>query len=131
MNADWQVLTRKVNLEASGGNDTATFGLELGSPYRHLTMWVFVAGDSPNVNAQPKFGGVNDGSVVNITSNGMTKVFQVGVDEIRPPSRRLDKHPDDTGPVFAPKSELQVTNADAAPVELHIYILCSASVGGA
>ncbi len=130
MNGDWQQLTRRIFLADSGG--TVTLPFPLGSPNRHLVAWVHI-GDSAaaiNVDAQPRFANINEGSAVNITAAGLTKVFQVGVDEIRPQSRNLSSHVDDDAPAFEPVFDLVVTNNGAASVIASIYIIAALSVGG-
>lgn len=130
MNAEYLQLTRRVNLEASGGADSVTIELNSGTPYRHLVMWIYSQA-TPNLTAQPLYGGINDGASVNVTTPGMTKVFQAAVDEIRPATRVVVKHPSDIGPAFSAKPALEITNSAANPVMISIYVIAAASPGGA
>lgn len=125
MDMDHVLLARKVTLAPTGiPGDVVTFTLESGIPYRYYTAWVYV-GDSigtVDVDAQPLFGGANDGTVTNITSSGVYKVYQISTDEIRPPTT-INKHPSDTSKPFILKSELSVTNNDSESVEVTVYMI--------
>jgi hypothetical protein len=130
MNAEYLQLTRRVNLEASGGADSITIEFESGTPYRHLAMWIY-SQSVPNLTAQPLYGGVNDGSSTNVNTAGMTKVFQAVVDEIRPATRGINKHPSDGRPAFIVKPALKITNNAANPILISIYMIAAATPGGA
>ena len=108
MLAEHLQLTRRFRL-VPGTPQTLT--LESGTPYRHTTMWVRVNSEATvNVNAQPQFGGINDGSAVVLTDSTPTKVFQVTVEEVRPATRLTNKHSDDSVKAESMKSELVLTN---------------------
>lgn len=115
---------------ANGQSVTAT--LESGTPYRHYLIWAHVAGNGTiNVNVQPRFANANDGSVVNIAATGMTKVFQVPLEEIRPATRGLQKEKDSPVYPFVAKSEAVITNNGANIVNITVYQMAAADPGGA
>jgi len=94
--------------------------------------WVYVLSATPNIDVQPKFAGYDDGAPVTISSKGATTVFKVPVEEIRPSTRGLSKHPDDEGPPYSMKSELVIQNQDVVnEIEFSVYMLATATVGGA
>jgi hypothetical protein len=131
MNAEFIQLIRNVNVAANGG--TATIELESGTPYRHFIVWAKVSQLGViDIDAQPIYAGQNDGSAVNITSTDITKVFQCPVDEIRPATRGLIKHADDTGPAFSAKPGVLLTNNNLTiDANVNIYMIAAASPGGA
>ena len=137
MNAEYQTLSRYLKLDDTGGApaNTVTIPFHSGSPYRHLTVWARVVADGTiNVDFQPRFIGVDEGSAVNVATTTPTKIFQAGVDEIRPPSSssNLKKHPDDEAPALLPLFEMVVINSSATvPVVVHLYMTLAASPGGA
>ena len=137
MNVEHLLLAKKLSLAANGGTETLT--LESGSPYRHYMAWVVVDAPipvgalpiTPDIDVQPMFGGENDGGVVNIIDNVPTKVIQVPVEQIRPPTI-LRKHPDDDSAPVALKSELVITNSHlTADAEVSVYMMAAATIGGA
>jgi hypothetical protein len=108
MNVEYQQITRRIRALPGIVN---TFILESGTPYRHLTMWVWVhTNGTKNLTAQPQYGGVNDGGATVITDNIPAKVFQVTVEEVRPANRIRVKHPDDVGPAVEIDSSIDLTN---------------------
>jgi len=130
--AEYLQLVKKVELAALAGApaNAALFTLESGTPYRHCTSWVHVAGAGIiNVDVQPLIGGANDGAVVNFSSSGVKKVFQVTPEELRPATRFNISDP--TQIPFIIKSELQITNKGANPVVISVYMLAAAAPGGA
>jgi hypothetical protein len=135
MNVEHLLVARKLVLAANGG--TATLALEAGTPYRHYCAWLVVDAfglttDTPDVDVQPKFGGEVDGAVVNVTDRVPTKVYQVVVEEIRPPTRGYVKHPNDASPPLPLKSELEITNSHLTiEVQLTVYMMATATIGGA
>ena len=60
-----------------------------------------------------------------------TKVFQIPVEEVRPPTRGLKKHPDDATIPAILKSELNLSNDAAEVVTISVYIMAMATPGGA
>lgn len=132
MNAEFLQISRFIELAATGdpgGNDVKTITLESGTPYRHLAM--YLNGSATAVTAQPLFGGANDGAATNVTGAINQKIYQIGVDEVRPSTRGLQTHPDDGGVPVPLKSELRLTNTDAAVARLSVFIVAAASPGGA
>lgn len=131
MTAEYVQVTRQLKLEATGGADSATIPLEIGTPYRHLIVWAKADGGTINVNVQPVYMGVNEGSATNLTTNAPTSAFQSSVDEIRPATRpeAIRKHPNDESKAFTPTFEVVVTNAAAAPVTVNLYMLAAATPG--
>jgi len=120
-----------VVLAATGGADTITLSLESGTPYRHYIAWAKVHASTINVSIQPQFGGENDGAVVNIITAPPVKVFQVPQEEVRPPTRGINKHPNDASVPVALKSELVITNLAAVEATVDVYIMAAATPGGA
>ena len=122
--AEYINIAQKVDLAANGSpGDSVIIPVEVGAPYRHLAM--FLHGQAANVTAQPLFGGANDGAATAVAGAIAQKIFQMTVDEIRPPTNGL---PNDVIPL---KSELQLTNGDANPATLNVFITGSAAPGGA
>ena len=121
-------IAKRVNLAATGDpGDIVTITLESGTPYRHVAM--FLMGEAAGVTAQPLFAGANDGAATNVAGTINTKIYQIGVDEIRPATSGSDfTKPDAPIPM---KSELRLTNTNANPAALSVYIMASAMVGGA
>ncbi|MCK5601183.1 hypothetical protein KAR91_04915, partial [Candidatus Pacearchaeota archaeon] len=115
-----------------GANDTVTVTLESGNPYRHYIAWVYVLSATPDINVQPKFAGANDGGVVNIGAKGATVVFKVPMEEIRPATRGIHKHPADNSIPNILKSELVISNEDVTNhIEFSVYMIAMATPGGA
>jgi len=131
MNVEHLLVTRKVTLEASGGADNILISLNAGTPYRHYLAWVAASGATINVVVQPLFGKANDGASTNIVSLTPAKVIQVPIEEIRPPTRGVHKHPDDIAPPVVMASELDITNNAATPVDVTVYMIAAATIGGA
>lgn len=135
MNAEYLLLTRSIKLDDTGGapNNVVTIPFYSGTPYRHLTAWAKVTGNGTiDVDFQPRFALTDEGSAVNVADSNITKVFQSAVDELRPPSRGINKHPDDVAPAISPLWELVITNSSATvPVTVNLYIMAAASPGGA
>lgn len=135
MNAEYVLVARQVTLEAVGGNDAIVIPFEVGTPYRHLTVWAKANTPSgtPDVDYQAVFMGVNEGAAVTVTDANPTKVFQAAADEIRPPTRPLqqqNKHPDDSSPPIAATFAMDVSNDGATPVTINIWIMAAAAPGG-
>lgn len=125
--AEYQQLVKTYKL-ANGESAKAT--LETGTPYRHLTVWGRVAGGGViNVSMQPMFGGVNDGSAVVFSTAGHQKVFQVTPEEVRPATRGFPKELEPQPKAL--KSEINITNSGANPVEVNLFMICAAAPGGA
>lgn len=127
-------LTRKINLAALAGapDNEVTVTLESGTPYRHYLAWVHITGAGViNVSVQPKFAGENDGGATAFATVGTQKVKQVDLEEIRPATRGVHKHPDDDVTPTILKSELVITNNGGDPVIASVYMIAAASPGGA
>lgn len=127
-------LTRRITLAAVGDApaNQATITFESGTPYRHYLVWVHITGAGViNVSAQPKFAGEDDGAATVITAVETNKVKQVDLEEIRPATRGVHKHPDDQNPPTIIKSELDLTNSGADPVIASVYMIAAATPGGA
>jgi hypothetical protein len=131
MNVEHLLVARRVVLEATGGADVVTVAVESGTPYRHYMAWVKVYAATINVSVQPLFGGQNDGAAVVINTAPPNKVIQVPIEEIRPPTNNIQKHPDDMSPPIVLKSELQITNSAAVPATVDIWMIAAATPGGA
>jgi hypothetical protein len=127
-------LTRRVVLAPLAGapDNVITITFESGNPYRHYLAWVHITGAGAiNVSAQPKYAGENDGTPTAIAAIGTHKVKQVDLEEIRPATRGIHKHPDDAGPPTIMKSELTLTNSGGDPVIASVYMIAAATPGGA
>lgn len=127
-------LTRRIKLAPllEAPANVITLTLESGNPYRHYIAWVHITGAGViNVSAQPKFAGENDGAATAITAVGTHKVKQVDLEEIRPATRGIHKHSDDSTSPTTIKSELTITNAGAASVIASVYMIATATPGGA
>lgn len=132
MNVEHLQLVRRIKLEASGGADTTTIALESGTPYRHLNMWVRVRSIAAvNVTAQPLYGGVNDGAATAVGDSNPIKVYQIPLEEMRPATRITVKHPDDSDAAESLKPALKLTNNAAAVADISVYIMATATPGGA
>lgn len=132
--AEYLQLTRRVKLAplAETPDNQFEVALESGTPYRHYVAWVHIAGAGIiNVTVQPKLAGENDGAATVISAVSAHKVKQVDVEEIRPATRGVYKHPDDQNPPTIIKSELKLTNGGVDPVIASVYILAMATPGGA
>ena len=133
MNAEYALVTRQFKLEAVGGADQLTISLNVGTPYRHLTIWAkasIAAGDSIDVDYQAIFMGIDEGVAVTVIDANPTKVFQAATDELRPPTRVIVKHPDDAGPVAPATFEMNISNDAANPVTINFYMMAAAAPGG-
>lgn len=130
MNAEYIQLVRDIRLAALA---STIIEFESGTPFRHFVIWIHVSQVStPDIDAQPIYAGENDGGLVNVTSTSMTKVFQVPVDEIRPATRGLIKHSDDTGPAFSAKPGIKLTNSHLTDgTIISVYMMAAAAPGGA
>ena len=138
MNVEHILVARRLKLEPFGpGPDPApgsqiTVALESGTPYRHYMAWAKAFATTIDVDIQPRFGGQDDGAVVNITTNPPIQVFKVPIEEIRPPTRLTKPQ---NGNVLLPtilKSELIVTNKVAdKPATVDVFMMAAATPGGA
>ena len=130
MNAEYIQLIRHVDLAKSGVGDSITLEIESGTPYRHLTIWMH--GNVNNINFQPKFGNVDDGSAVNVTGGVVVqKIFQMDADEIRPATRNIPKYSNDGAPPAPMKTSIDITNKNpTGPVRINVYIVAAAAPGG-
>ena len=118
-------LTRSVKV---GAGATVTIGLECSVPHRNYTAWVHI-GKAATLSVQPKFGGVNDGSAVAVTTIGPKKVYQVAVDEIRPSTKIQGTHPGDESAPPGLVSELAITNSGGSEVVVGVYMIAIAPGG--
>jgi hypothetical protein len=93
------------------GGTTVTLTFESGIPYANFVAWVRLLSGTGviDVDVQPMFGGSDDGSPVNFAAESTQKVFQMAVDEIRPPTS-VQAHPDDAGAAYPLKTELRIIN---------------------
>ena len=129
MNNEYLQVSRELRLGASGGgDDVVDVVLESGTPYRHAA--IFVIGEASNIRAQPKFGEINDGSFTNISGIVAEKIFQMPIDEIRPATRNLSKHPGDQHAPTPIKTSITITNNAASPANIGVYITAAAAPGG-
>ena len=127
MNAEYIQIARNIALSPS---EVKTITVESGTPYRHLVMFVQCDGSHSKINAQPLFGGNNDGALIPITTLTAKKIFQVGVDEIRPATRGFKVHPSDDAVPIPIKSELKLTNAGTKSTTVSVFIIAAAAPGG-
>ena len=128
MNGEYVLVSKKIELEATGGADTVSIPVPFGMPVRHLTAWVHTGKPGVlNVVAQPKLLGGNDGSSTNITAAGIVKIFQAAADEIRPPSSLIPQYT--SAEVCIPTWEIELVNNAAAALTLHLYVCAAGSVG--
>ena len=131
MNVEHLLVAKRLTLEATGGADTATLALESGTPYRHYMAWVKVYSGTINVSVQPKFGGENDGAAVVVNTALPSKVFQVPIEELRPPTRLTKPQNATEALPLVLKSELVITNSAAVVATVDVFMMAAATPGGA
>ncbi len=134
MNAEWLLVARHLKLEAVGGADAVIIDFPSGAPYRHLIVWaeaIVAPGDVTDVDIQPIFAGIDEGTVITLTTAGLANRFQAAVDEIRPPSRGINKHPKDEAVPREPLFQVEVSNDAVNAVAVNVFIMAAASPGGA
>ena len=132
MNGEYILAVEKITLEAVAATPANIVSVPMnitGSLYHHMTAWAYTGKAGVlDIDTQGKYMGVDDGAAGNIITAGMTNVFQMTANEIRPPSRLIQQYNNEKVP--APTWALEFTNNDASAVTIHVYICVAAAVGG-
>lgn len=132
MNGEYILTIEKITLAAVAAAPDNVVSVSMntaGSLYHHMTAWAYTGKSGVlDIDTQGKYMGTTDGAAGNIIIAGMTNVFQMTANEIRPPSRLIQQYNNEKVP--APTWALEFTNNDASVVTLHVYICTAAAVGG-